>query len=74
MTNEKLNSEILKVFGYTAYSLNCCDSYTGISEIFENDMEEDPRTLLEMFILNCTIDEFERLKLIASNYEVTTNF
>lgn len=74
MATEKLNSEILKVFGQTADSLNCCDSYTGISEIFENDINKCPITLLEMFITNCTIDDFERLKLIASNYEVTNNF
>ena len=74
MATEKLNTEILKVFDYTPESLNCCDAHTGISEIFENDMSEDPSTLLEMFIINCTIDEFERLKIIASNFEVSTNF
>ena len=75
MANEKLNSEILlNVFGQTADSLNCYDANTGISEIFENYMNECPSTLLEMFIINCTIDDFESLKLIATNYEVSTNF
>lgn len=70
MANENLNTEILKVFGCSTQGL-LIDSKTAINKFFQ---KEKPNGVILEFITNCTIDDFERLKLIATNYEVSTNF
>ena len=70
MATEKINTEILKVFGCSTNVL-LIDSKIAINKFFQ---KEKPNEVILEFIKNCTIDEFERLKIIASNYEVTTNF
>lgn len=70
MTNEELNTEILKVFGCSTEVL-LIDSKTAINKFFQ---KEKPNEVIVEFLKNCTIDDFERIKLIATNYEVSTNF
>ena len=73
MTNnsEELNKSILRVFDYRVESTQ---SFNRSKAEFERDFNPVCLEVIKSFIANCTIDDFERLKLIASNYEVTNNF
>ena len=67
----ELNKGILKVFDYKVESSQSLDN--SLDE-FEKDFGQMSLAFLQCFISNCTINEFERLKIIASNFEVSTNF
>lgn len=64
---EKFKEKLLGVFGYTSEDLNCANAETAISEMFDNDHDSNPTTLLMMFIENCTTEKFSKLKKQLNN-------
>ena len=67
----ELNKLVLGIIGFDVDSEK---DFKESLESFEKIYGVISLTLIQFFITNCTIDDFERLKLIASNYEVTNNF
>lgn len=59
---EQFKEKLLAVFGYTPDELNCANAETAISEMFDNDHASNPTTLLELFVTNCSTEEFAELK------------
>jgi hypothetical protein len=55
MTTEETKCKILQVFGYTP-----------MGEIFEQDSFTDPMSMLELFIVNCSNENFAELKGILT--------
>lgn len=65
----ELNKLVLGIIGFDSEK-----DFKESLESFENICGVDCLKFIQHFITNCTIDDFERLKLIATNYEVSTNF
>lgn len=66
MNAEETKCKILQVFGYTPEDLNCANADTAMGEIFEKDSSTDPMSMLELFIVNCSKENFAELKGILT--------
>jgi hypothetical protein len=66
MTTEETKCKILQVFGYTPEDLNCADADTAMGEIFEQDSFTDPMSMLELFIVNCSNENFAKFKEVLT--------
>jgi hypothetical protein len=66
MTTEETKCKILQVFGYTPEDLNCANADTAMGEIFEQDSFTDPMSMFELFIVNCSNENFAELKEILT--------
>ena len=64
---EILNEKILEVLGYDKEELNCASAEAALGEVFANDHNSDPFTLLRMFICNCSPEELQMLKSYERN-------
>lgn len=63
MTKEEAFEMLCEVLvGQLPEQLGCADANTAISEIFENDCNDNPLQLLELFIINCSEEDFLSLK------------
>ena len=66
MITEETKRRILGVFGYTPEDLNCASADTAMGEIFEQDNSTDPMSIIELFILNCSKENFAELKEVVT--------
>ena len=66
MVTEETKCKILQVFGYTPEDLNCANADTAMGEIFEQDSFTDLMSMLELFIVNCSKENFAELKDILT--------
>ncbi len=66
MITEETKCKILQVFGYTPECLNCANADTAMGEIFEQEYFTDPMSMLELFIVNCSKENFAELKEILT--------
>jgi hypothetical protein len=59
---EQTKLKIIEVFGYKPEDLNCASADAAMDEIFETDHLQFPFNTLEMFITNCSENEFLSIK------------
>jgi hypothetical protein len=64
MITEETKLKIVKVFGYTPEELNCANADTAMSEIYDNGCFDDAMSCIQLFITNCSVEEFKELKEI----------
>ena len=62
MITEKTKCRILKVFGYNPEDLNCANADTAMGEIVDQDSTTPYMDTIELFILNCSSEDFAELK------------
>jgi hypothetical protein len=64
---EQAKCKILEIFGYAPEDLNCANADTAMYELFEEDFYSDPMYIIELFISNCTEEDFAKLKSMIND-------
>ena len=68
---EKAREKVLSIFGYTSEDLNCANARTALTEVYDDDSNGEPVNFIELFINNCSVEEFASIKKMYLGWSLT---